>query len=37
MSYLAGAVVQRVAVDGASLPVLNLYKAGAFGRAAILQ
>lgn len=35
--YLAGAVVEGVAVDGASLPVLDLYKAGAFGRAAILQ
>lgn len=37
MPYLAGAVVECVAVDGASLPVLDLYEAGAFGGAAVLQ
>ncbi len=37
MPYLAGAVVECVAVDSASLPVLDLYEAGAFGGAAVLQ
>lgn len=37
MPYLAGAVVERVAVDGASLPVPYLDVAGALGGAAILQ
>lgn len=37
MPYLAGAVVECVAVDGASLPVLDLYEAGTFGGAAVLQ
>lgn len=30
-------MVERVAVDGAGLPVLDLYEAGAFGGAAVLQ
>lgn len=37
MPHLAGAVVERVAVDSASLPVLDLLEAGAFGGAAVLQ
>lgn len=37
MPYLAGAVVECVAIDSASLPVLDLDEAGAFGGAAVLQ
>lgn len=37
MPHLAGAVVECVAVDGASLPVLDLKEAGTFGGAAVLQ
>ena len=35
--YLAGAVVKGVAVNGATLPVLGLHEAGAFGGAAVLD
>lgn len=37
MPYLAGAVVECVIVDRASLPVLDLQEAGTFGGAAVLQ
>lgn len=37
MPHLAGAVVECVAVDSASLPVLDLNEARAFGGTAILQ
>lgn len=37
MPYLGRVVMQRVAVDGSSLPVLDLNEAGTFGGTAILQ
>lgn len=37
MLYLAGAVVQSVTVDCATLPVLDLHEAGTFGGAAVLE
>ena len=35
--YLAGAVVKGITVNGATLPVLDLHEAGAFGGAAVLH